>query len=341
MRRWAWLAALAASIALVPAAACAAQSVRDFYARKTITLYIGSSVGGGYDLHGRLLGRHIGRHIPGNPTVVPINMDGAGSLRLINWLYTAAPKDGTVFAIVNRGAAFVPLLGDRRLAHYDPRRFHWIGSANDEVGVCVAVARTGIRSFAQLKQRELVVGNTGDGADGTFMTTLVRDLLGAKVRAIAGYPGGAEIYLAMERGEVDGMCGLAWSTIKSTRPQWLQQRWVNVLIQLGLRKHPDLPDVPFVMDLAQSAEERAILRLILLRGAFGRPFVAPPATPADRVAALRSAFAATMTDPAFLADAARARAEVAPVSADALHALIAEAYAAPPARVERARGLLN
>src|SRR5688572_7763475 len=302
MRRRAWLGALAASIVLLLVAPAAAQSVREFYAGRTVSLYIGSSAGGGYDLHGRLLARHIARHIPGNPTIVPINMDGAGSLRLTNWLYSAAPSDGTAFAILNRGVAFVPLLGESRLAQFDPRRFHWIGSANDEVGVCVAVARTGIRDFAQLKQRELVVGNTGEGADGTFMATMVRELLGAKLRAVAGYPGGNEIYLAMERGEVDGMCGLAWSTVKSTRPQWLEQRWVNVLLQLGLRKHPDLPQVPWVMDIARNAEERALLRLILLRGAFGRPFVAPPGMPAERAAVLSAAFAATMKDPAYLAD---------------------------------------
>ena len=339
--RWAFRVAGAAALFLLLVAPAAAQPVRNFYAGKAVTLYIGTSVGGGYDLHGRLLARHIGKHIPGNPTVVPVNMDGAGSLKLANWLYSVAPKDGTAIAIFNRGTAFVPLLGESSLAHFDPRRFHWLGSANEEVGVCVAVGRTGIRDFAQLKQRELIVGNTGEGADGTFMTTLVRDLLGAKLRAIRGYPGGNEIYLAMERGEVDGMCGLAWSTIKSTRPQWLQQGWINVLIQLGLKKHPDLPNVPFVMDLARDPEERALLRLILLRDAFGRPFVAPPGTPPDRVAILKTAFTATMTDPAYLADAARVRAEVAPVSAATLQAYLNEAYAAPPARIARARMVLN
>jgi tripartite-type tricarboxylate transporter receptor subunit TctC len=336
-----WMRFLSLAIAMFAAAPVFAQTPRDFYAGKTVSLFIGSSVGGGYDLHGRLLARHIGKHIPGNPSVVPLNMDGAGSLRLANWLYSAAPKDGTAFAILNRGVAFVPLLGERALAQYDPRRFQWLGSANNEVGVCVAVARTGIRDFAQLKERELVVGNTGEGADGTFMATMVRDLLGARIRPIAGYPGGNEIYLAMERGEVDGMCGLAWSTIKSSRPQWLEERWVNVLIQLGLAKHADLPNVPWVMDLARNAEERALLRLILLRGAFGRPYVAPPGVPADRVAVLKAAFAATMADPAFLADAERVRAEIAPVTGQALEELLAEAYAAPAARIARAREVLN
>ena len=342
MRRWCSFAATAAAfVVLLATAAAAAQPARDFYAGRTIALYIGTSVGGGYDLHGRLLARHIGRHIPGRPAIVPVNMDGAGSLKLANWLYGAAPKDGTAIAILNRGVAFVPLLGRSALAQFDPRRFNWLGSANEEVGVCVAAARTGIRSFADLKQRELIVGNTGEGADGTFMATLVRELLGARLRAIRGYPGGSEIYLAMERGEVDGMCGLAWSTVKSTRPQWIAQRWVNVLLQLGLGKHPDLPQVPFVMDLAKSAEERALLRLILLRSAFGRPYVAPPGVPAERVAMLRAAFEATMKDPAFIADAARVRAEIAPVSAQQLQRLLAEAYSAPAARIERARAVLN
>lgn len=318
-----------------------AQNVADFYAGKTVELYIGSTVGGGYDAYGRLVARHIGKHIPGNPVVVPQNMEGTGSIRLTNWLYEAAPKDGTVFGLVNRGVAFVPLLGERQFAQFDAQKFNWLGSASDDVSVCIAHKRTGLTRFDQLYEHELVVGNTGPGADGSFMTNVVSSLLGARIRAVTGYPGGNEIYLAIERGEVDGMCGLAWSALKTARPQWLRDGTVNILIQLGLRKEPALDGVQSVMDLPLSAEQRQILRLILLRAYFGRPFVAPPGIPEDRAAALAEAFDATMRDPELLREAEILRVSIAPIPGAELDELLAEAYASPPDLVERARELLN
>ena len=318
-----------------------AQSVEEFYAGRTVELYIGSTVGGGYDAYGRLVARHIGKHIPGNPAVVPLNMEGTGSIRLTNWLYEAAPKDGTVFALVNRGVAFVPLLGERQFAQFDAKEFNWIGSASDDVSVCIAHERTGLTRFEQLYEEELIVGNTGPGADGSFMTDVVGSLLGARLRAVTGYPGGNEIYLAIEQGEVDGMCGLAWSALNTARPQWLADGTVNILLQLGLREQPELASVQAVMDLPLNVEQRQILRLILLRAYFGRPFVAPPDIPEDRASALRAAFGAAMRDPELLRDAETLRISIAPVSGEELDTLLEEAYAASPALVERARELLN
>jgi len=318
-----------------------AQTVEDFYSGRTIELYIGSTVGGGYDAYGRLVARHIGKYIPGHPVVVPQNMEGTGSIRLTNWLFEAAPRDGTVFALVNRGVAFVPLLGERQFAQFDPKAFHWLGSASDDVSVCIAHARTGLTRFEQLYEQELIVGNTGPGADGSFMTDVVGSLLGARIRAVTGYPGGNEIYLAIEQGEVDGMCGLAWSALNTARPQWLADGTINILVQLGLREEPALDGVPAVMDLPLSAEQRQILRLILLRAYFGRPFVAPPGLPADRAEALRTAFADVMNDPELLREAELLRISIAPIPGEQLDALIAEAYAAAPALVERAREILN
>jgi tripartite-type tricarboxylate transporter receptor subunit TctC len=333
--------ALAFALASILAAPARAQSVAQFYSGKIVTLYIGYSVGGGYDTYGRLVARHIGRHIPGQPTVIPVNMEGAGSLKLMNWLYNAAPKDGTALGTVNQSVPFVPLVGDRNLARFDATKLTWVGSANEEVSVCVAWERTGITRFDQLYDKELIIGSTGPGADEYSLHALVRHTLGAKLKSIVGYAGGNEMNLAMEQGEVDGRCGWAWSSVKTSRQQWVDEGKIRILLQFGLRKHPDLPDVPLIMDLAKNENDRSILRLIMISGIFGRPFIAPPGVPADRAAALEAAFDATVKDPAFLAEARQLRAEITPVSASRLRQLLAEAYATPPAVVERTRTILR
>jgi tripartite-type tricarboxylate transporter receptor subunit TctC len=318
-----------------------AQSVEDFYAGKVLTLYIGFPAGGGYDLYGRLVARHLGKFIPGQPTIVPVNMEGAGSLRLMNWLYMAAPKDGTVFGTVNHGAPFVPLLGDEQFARFDAREYSWIGSANKEVSVCVAWERTGITNFEQLYEQELIVGSTGPGAEEFTLTRLVGTVLGARLRPITGYAGSDEINFAMERGEVDGRCGWTWSSVKSTRQRWLDEGSINVLLQLALRRHPDLPGVPLIMELVENDEQREALYLILVQASLGRPFLAPPNIPADRAAALRAAFDAMVANPEFLDDAERLRLEINPVSAPEVEALLADAYSTPQPIVQRTRELLR
>jgi tripartite-type tricarboxylate transporter receptor subunit TctC len=334
-------AALIVVITICTTEPARAQSVEEFYANTNVSLYIGYSVGGGYDLYGRLVARHIGRHIPGNPTVVPVNMEGAGSLRLANWLYSAAPRDGSVIGTVNQGAAFTPLLGEREFAEYDPAEFIWLGSANDEITVCVAMDRTGISSLDQLYDEELIIGGTGPGADEYFLHELLRGVLDVRIRSITGYPGGNEINAAMERGEVDGRCGWSWASIKVTKPDWLEQEMIHVLLQLGLQKHPELPDIPLIMDLADTEQDRQLLALVMASGPFGRPFLAPPDVPADRAAALEAAFSATVVDPDFLAEAKTLRAEIRPVSSAALIRLLSDVYATSPELVERARAMLR
>ena len=328
-------------IAFLIATPVRAQSVEEFYADKTITLYIGYTVGGGYDIYARLVARHIGKYISGNPTVVPSNMPGAGSLKLMNWLYNAAPRDGTVLGSVNRGVPFLPLVSDGQLARFDAREFVWIGSTTDDIGVCVAWERTGITRFDQLYEQELIIGTTGPGSDGYVFPKLVRGILGVRLRSIEGYAGGNEINFAMERGEVDGRCGWTWSSVKSTRPDWLENGSINILLQLALSKHPDLPETTSIMELAENEEERQILRLILLRGHFGRPFLAPPDVPSDRAEALRTAFDAMVLDPDFLAEAEQSRADITPVPGAALEQFLAEAYATPPHILERVKMLLR
>jgi len=333
-------AAASATIVLSVAVAAQAQNAGDFYKGKNVELYIGYSVGGGYDLYARVLARHIGRHIPGNPTIVVKNMEGAGSLRLANWLYRIAPKDGSVFGTIGRGTGFDPLLGQQG-AQFDGTKFTWIGSGNHEVSVCVAFeGRAGITRFDDLRTKEMTVGGTGASADTDQFPKVVNGVLGTKMKVVSGYPGGNDIVLAMERGELQGRCGWSWSSVKATHGSWIAEKKLNVLVQLSLQKHPDLPDVPLVVDLAKTDEDRQILKLIFARQVMGRPFLAPPGIPPDRAEALRKAFMDTMTDPAFVADTEKSQLEVNPVAGDDLQKLVAEIYHTPPEVAKRAAQLL-
>ena len=317
-----------------------AQSPADFYKGKNVDLYIGYSVGGGYDLYARVLARHIGQHIPGNPTVVVKNMEGAGSLRLANWLYRVAPKDGSVFGIIGRGTGFDPLLG-QTAAQFDGTKFTWIGSGNHEVSVCVAYGdRAGITKFADLKTKEMTVGGTGASADTDQFPKVVNGVLGTKMKVVSGYPGGNDVVLAMERGELQGRCGWSWSSVKATHGSWIAEKKLNILVQLALQKHPDLPDVPLITDLATTDQQRQVLRLIFARQVMGRPFLAPPGIPADRAAALRTAFMETMKDPAFIADAEKSQLEVTPVAGDEVQKLVVDIYKTPPEIAKQAAQLL-
>jgi len=301
----------------------------DFYKGKQVDLYIGYSVGGGYDIYARILARHLGKHLPGKPVVVPKNMEGAGSLRLANWLYQAAPRDGTAFGTIGRGIAFDPLLGGQG-AQFKATEFGWVGSANDEVSVCVAWAKSGVTRFEQLYSRELIVGGTGATADTDLFPRVMNGVLGTRFRLVSGYPGGNDITLAMERGEVDGRCGWSWSSIKTNHPAWVKDGTLKLLVQLSLAKHADLPDVPLVMDLVRTEEQKAVLRLVFARQVMGRPFLAPPGVPKERLALLRKAFMETLRDEAFLAEARKLNLEITPVSGEAVQDLVAEMYRTPP-----------
>jgi tripartite-type tricarboxylate transporter receptor subunit TctC len=341
MRFWAFHRCVTAIGAILLSTSLShAQSPEEFYKGKTVELYIGYSVGGGYDLYARVLARHIGKFIPGHPTIVPKNMEGAGSLRLANWLYRVAPKDGTVFGIIGRGTAFDPVLGEPG-AQFDGTKFSWIGSANDEVSVCVAWQGTGVTSFEDLRTKEVTVGGTGVSADTDQFPRIINGVLGTKMRIVSGYPGGNDVVLAMERGEVQGRCGWSWSSVKSTHGAWIDDHKIAVLAQLSLTKHAELGDVPIVEDLAKTDEQRQILKLIFARQTMGRPFLAPPAVPQDRLETLRKAFMDTMNDKDFLADAEKAQLEITPVSGDKVQALVQEIYQTPPEIAKKAAGLLQ
>ena len=336
----------ALSIATAAAALAAAplawgQAAPDFYRGKTVDLQIGYSVGGGYDVYARMLAPFMAKHIPGNPSIVPKNMEGAGSLRLANWLYNVGPKDGTAFGTIGRGTGFDPLFGHRG-AQFDGGKFTWIGSANDEVSVCVVWnGRTKIAKFEDLLTTPLTVGGTSAAADTDQFPLVMKGVLGTKMKVVTGYPGGNDVNLAMERGEVDGRCGWSWSSVRSTRPQWLTEKKITILVQLALHKHADLPDTPVIIDLAKTDEQRQILKLIFARQALGRPFLAPPGIPAARAEALRTAFMDTMRDKDFLAEAEKAQLEITPVDGAGVQKLVANLYQSPPAVVKKAAELLK
>jgi len=327
-------------LALCAMSAASAQSPADFYKGRSIDLYIGYSAGGGYDVYARALARHMGRLIPGNPTIVPKNMTGAGSLVLANWLYNVAPKDGTAFGMIGRGTGFDPLLGSTK-AQFDADRFNWIGSMNDEVSVCVAWHTTGITTLDQVKQKELTVGGSGQAADTDQFPKVLNATLGTKFKVITGYPGGNDVDLAMERGEVMGRCGWSWSSVIATHQSWIDDKKINVLVQLSLSRHADLAKVPLIMDFAKTEEEKQIFKLIFARQPMGRPFLAPPGVPAERVTVLRKAFMDTLNDREFRAEAERMKLEINPVSGDAVQAIVQEVNRTPKTVAAAVASMIN
>ena len=329
-------AALAMLASIVALGAAFADALGDFYKGRAIDLYIGYSVGGAYDLYARVIGRHLGAHIPGNPTLVPKNLEGAGSLRLANYLYRVAPKDGSAIGTIGRGIAFDPLLIGQGDA-FDAQKYNWIGSANNEISVCVAMRQSGITKFEDLFTKELTVGGTGTSADTDQFPRVLNGVLGTKFKIVEGYPGGNDVVLAMERGEVQGRCGWSWSSVKSTHKSWIDDKRMIVLVQLSLTKHPELPDVPLAMDFAKTDEQRQILKLVLARNVMGRPYLAPPNVPTDRIAALREAFSATMADKDFRAEADKTNLEVNPVSGAEVEKLVKEVYATPADVIAKAK----
>ncbi len=327
----------AVTLALIGASVSAqADAVSDFYRGRTVNLAIGYAPGGGYDLYARTLARHIGRHIPGNPNIVVQNMPGAGSIKAANFLYTIAPKDGSTFGGFSRGAFLDPLLGRGDGTQYDAQKFGWLGSISNEVGVCAFRTAAGIRSWADMRSKPFIIGSTGAGADSDVFPTVLRKMFKLPMKVVAGYGSAAEVVIAIKRGEVDGRCGWSWSSLVSWNRDMYEGRQIDVVLQLALQKLDELAQVPLVTDVAETADQRTALKLIVSRQTMARPYVAPPGIPAERLAALRSAFDATMKDAGFLADAKRQDLEVRPIAGAEADALIKEVYATPPEIVKLA-----
>jgi tripartite-type tricarboxylate transporter receptor subunit TctC len=324
---------LLAGLLLTPLSA-RAQSVEEFYKGKTINLAIGFSVGGGYDLYARHLARHIGKHIPGNPAILPQNMAGAGSLRAANFIYTAAPKDGTAFGTFARTTGINPLLESG--ATFDGTKFSWLGSVTDDVSLCVSWHTTQVKTWDDFLKKPITLGGQGPSSEPDIFARLFKNVFEAPIKLVPGYPGTNEITLAMERGEVDGLCGLSWSTIKTRHAAWLRDKRINLLVQSSFKKVPELGDVPLVVEQTKDAEKLQILKLFLAAQEMARPFAAPPGIPADRKAALVAAFDATMKDAEYLEEAKKLNIDVNPVSGKALDAMLAELYATPKEVLKKA-----
>ena len=330
-------AALAAALLASPAAA---QSPEQFFKGKSVDMIIGADAGGGYDVYARVLTRHIGNHIPGNPTVVPKNMPGAGSNKAAQFVYAVAPKDGTAIGAIFGGGITQPLLGDAKAIQHDPTKFIYLGSANREVSLCIARAEA-VQSFNELQTKTLVVGASAAGGTSRDFPSALSNVLGAKFNIISGYPGTKEIGLAVERNEVQGFCGYFLSSLMTQNPGWLDDPKMRIIVQevSSGQGSPILNarGVPIAADLAKTPEDKQVLELVFDQLVFGRPYILPPGVPSDRVAALRKAFLDALKDPALLEDAKKSRIDIDAVSGEEVQKLVEKMFATPPAIVQRAR----
>ena len=326
------------ALALAAAVPVAAQA-EEFFAGKTVRMIIGFGVGGGYDLWGRTVARHIGKHIPGKPEVIPQNMEGAGSFRAANYIFNVAPKDGTVMALIARDAALGPITGAPG-AQFDPTKLSWIGTPTKETNICIAYKTAQVKTAQDLFERQLLVGDTGPGTGTRAYPKVLSALLGLKFRIVGGYPSSADVFLAMERGEVEGICE-SFDSVATRRPTWISGHTVSVLFQGGAAPNPQLKDVPFVLDFARNAQDKQAIAFLYAGQGIGRPFVAPPGLPAERLQTLRASFDATMKDPDFLADVHKHKFEIEAEDGAQLAALINQIYATPKAIVDKIGNLLK
>jgi tripartite-type tricarboxylate transporter receptor subunit TctC len=320
---------LAVCTAIALATPACAQTVADFYSGKQIALVIGYGAGGGYDLYARMLGRFIGAHIPGHPTIVPQNMPGAGSRSAANWLYRVAPQDGTVIACLGQATPTDQALGQPGV-QFDAGKFNWIGNLSLVNNFLFVSAASGVTTFAQAKTKQLAIGATGASSPSVLYPQVSNNLLGSKFKIIAGYPGGGDINIAIERHELDGRGSDSWASMKTTHPDWLRNHTINVLFQVGPQREADLANVPLWTDLAANDDQRQVLTLLSGDVAVGRPILTPPNVPADRVTALRQAFIDTMRDPQFIAAAKQANMEMNPMGGDELQQIVEQIVSSPP-----------
>ena len=340
MMRAAWGigAVLAAFTVGSPAAA---QDPAAFYKGRQMNIIVGSSPGGGYDTYARFVARHMGKHIPGNPVIVVQNMPGAGGNVSANFLYNVAPKDGTAIGAFQSGVILEPLLGKTPVKH-DPSKFYYLGSANDDIYICIARTDAQAKSFRDSLTTELLLAASQSSSTADY-PLVINAVLGSKFKVVTGYPGSREISLAVERGEAQGACGLAWPSISVTQPGWFDSGRVHVILQTHQKGHPDLNarGVPLAHSFAKTDEDRAMLDLFFSQSRFGRPFVISPDVPADRAAALRKAFAQTLADPELLAEAGKARLDVVPVSGEEVQELVKQVYASPPAIIAKTKKAIH
>ncbi len=307
----------------------------EWFRDKTLSLVVGYGPGTGNDIYMRAVQRHLGNHLPGKPNVIPVNRPGAASLTMLNYIANVAPRDGSVIGMPSRSLVIEPLLGNDQ-ARFDGTKLSWIGSVTKDVSVCLTWRTSGIKSLDDARTREVLVGSTGYAADSNIFPLLINEAAGTRLKPVLGYADSGAVGLAMEQGELDGYCGFTVSAVKSARPQWLLQQQVNVIVQLAFAPHPELRNVPVILDLTKDTRQREMLHFAFAPQEMGRPVVAPPGVPEDRVAALRDAFMATMSDPEFLDDARRSGLEILdPLSGTEVTRIVQQLYATPPDIVKR------
>ena len=333
------LAAAAVAVAAALGSVHAAPA-EDFYKGKQIVLILSTDVGGGYAASANTIIPYLSANIPGRPRIIMQNMPGAGGVRAMNYMYSAAPKDGTRIAMVQAMSPYAPLLGVDA-AKYDPRQMHWIGSLEKSTGICVAWSSSGIRTLQDVLDKEFVVGASGAGSQMETLPQLVNKLFGTKIKIVSGYKGGNDVFLAMERGEVHGRCGAFYSTIVATRPEWIQQKKFAIPFQIALERDPEFPNVPALGEVAKDTRTKQVLELIASHMAMDRPLVMSPGVPPERVAIIRRAFDAAVRDPAFIAEAERQKLDIDAVPGQGVAQLLSNAYAMPPDVIGAAREAIN
>ncbi len=330
-------------IALAAAGMASPAPAADYFAGKSIDLLIGAPPGGGYDIYGRAVARHIGRHIPGNPTIVAKNMPGAGSARAAGFVTTIAPKDGTVIAHIMPGAVIGPLLDPKAEVLFDPTKARYLGNVNNGTRVCVSWKSSKIKTFEDTRTQKATFGGVSTNDSTRDYGFMHKKTSGAAYDMVTGYKGTSDLALALERGEIDGYCGFDWASLKSQRPAWVRDKLVNLLLQDAIEPNQELTQlgVPHVFKYVSSEQNRKVVEFILSQQVFHRSFIAPPETPPEQLNILRSAFDATMTDAQFLADAEKMRIDVAPLSGVKVQEVVTRLYAAPKDIIELARQAIN
>lgn len=321
---------------LLSSAAAQAQSVEQFYKGKTVVVYSGHSASGAYTAYARMLERHVGKYIPGKPTLVMKIMEGGTGLTLANWLYNVGPKDGTAFGIFHERMGLEPLVSPQG-TQFDGRKFTWIGSMAKQTSVCFTWQDSKVKTVEDAKTISIPVGSDAAAASDSVMPRMMNAMLGTKFQIIRGYSGG-DLMLAVERGEVQGRCGFGWASLKATKPDWIQNKKINILAQFSFKPHPELPDVPVMMDMVSKPEDKRALQLIFATQEMGRPFAAPPGVPADRAAALRQAFQSALKDSELQAEAKKQNLEIDPISGEEITKLLVDLYETPKDIVERVNG---
>jgi tripartite-type tricarboxylate transporter receptor subunit TctC len=334
-----FLALTAAVMATAAAPRASADPIADFYRGKQLSLVIGTSAGNDYDYRGRLIARHMGRHIPGEPSIVPRNMPGAGGINAANWLASIAPRDGTTLHMIMTNMMGAQAVGTHGV-QFDTRKFRWIGNTTSSPNVTNSWHTTGVANIEQVKTREFILGAPA-GTAGVTYGTVMNALAGTKFKIVTGYPGGNEVNLAMERGEVEGRGSNSWASWKSTKPEWLKEKKIIMLVQVGLKRDPELPDVPLLLELVTKDLDRKVMTFLSAETAISRALVTTPDVPPERIEALRRAFDATVKDPQFLAEAEKAKMDIGPMTGEESQKIADSIVNTPSEVIDRAKVVLG